>query len=153
MRFPFGNKLLRTAMSLGFLGCLIAQETLYRQAATSESLIVTRKAAMGAAEATTGFCGNRVASNNADLPPPSAVYTGASCQGDALSCNGFDSMLTEQVEIGLPDDSVALEDSIELFRFDVQRRTFGVDRTVIGAKAALKVARNTRPSISPPLLV
>ena len=100
---------------------------------------------MGAFGATPSFCGSRF-----------AVFAGSTYQGDALRFNCSDSMLTEPVEIGLPDEfGVALEDedSIEMFRVDIQQRTFGIDRAVIGPKVASKVARNTRPNISPPLLV
>jgi hypothetical protein len=126
MQFSFGNGLLRAAVSLGFLlgflGCLVAQETLYSQAATSQ--------------------------------PPNPVLAGSTYQGDALRFNGSDSMLTNQVEIGLPDDfGVALEDSVEMLRVDIQQCTFGIDQVVIGPKVASKAARIARPNISPPLLV
>ena len=125
MQFSFGKGLLRAAMLLGFLGCLMAQGSLCGAAATSEPRAVTTELR-------------------------------ADTSGPALRSNGFDSIATGRVEIGMPDEfGVALEDedSIEMFRFDVQQRTFGVDRTVRAAKAGPKIARNTRVSISPPLLV
>jgi hypothetical protein len=141
MQFSFGKGLLRAAMWLGFLGCLIAQGNLLSQAATSEPLTVTTEALANASALTPGAsrCANQ--------------SIGA---GDALRFNGSDSMATGLVEIGMPDEfglAVEDEDSIEMFRFDVQQRTFKVDRRLIGAKAATKIAWNTRPSISPPLLV
>lgn len=133
MHLLFRHRLLRAAVSLGFilgfLGCLV----------------VTSKAGTGAFGATPSFSGSRF-----------AVFAGSTYQADALRFNCSDSMLTEPLEIGMPDEfGVALEDedSIEMFRFDIQQRTFAVDRTMIRAKAAPKIARSTRPSISPPLLV
>jgi hypothetical protein len=154
MQFSFGNGLLRAAVSLGFLGCLVAQETLCSQAAASEPLIVTSEAVMGAGGATPSFCGSWFANlNNAYVPPPSAAFARSSSQGDALSFNHSDSVLTEQMEIGLPDDGVAFEDSVEMLRVDIQQRTFGIDQVAIAPQVASKAARNTRPNISPPLLV
>lgn len=157
IQIPFGNGLLRTAVSLGFLGCLVAEETLHGQAATSEPLIVTSEAVMGVCGATPSFCGSRLANlTNAYVPPPRAVFAGSTYQDDALRFNCFDFMLTEQVEFGGPDEyGVAFEDddSIEMLRVDIQRRTFGIDRVAIGPRMASRAARNMRPNISPPLLV
>lgn len=143
MQFFFGKGLLRAAVSLGFLGCLIAQGSLSGAAATSEPLTVTTETQADASGGMPGFCGSRLANPNR-------------CAGDALRFNCSDSTLTAPVEIGVPDEfGVAFEDedSIEMFRFDIQQRTFAVDRTMIRAKVAPQFARNTRPSISPPLLV
>jgi hypothetical protein len=74
-------------------------------------------------------------------------------QGDACSFHGSDSVLTEQAELGLADDGIAFEDSLEMFRVDLQQRIFGGDRTMSGPKTVAKSARDTRPNISPPLLV
>lgn len=157
IQFSFGNGLRRAAVSLGFLGCLIAEGKLDGQAATSERLPVTSEAALGACGATASFSGSRFGNlNNAYVPPPGAVFAGSTYQGDSLRFNCSDSMLTGQVEIGLPDEcGVAFEDddSIEMFRIDIQQRAFGIDRVVIGPKVASQAARNTRPNISPPLLV
>ena len=131
-QFPLGKRLLRVAVSLGFLGCVIAGET--SQAAASESSVAASKAVMGAGLATPGFCGNRCANPN----------------------EGSDLILALQVEIGLPDEfGVALEDddSLEMLRVDIQQRTFGIDRELIGPRIAATTARSIRPSISPPLLV
>lgn len=142
MQFSFGKGLLRAALSLGFLGSLIAQGSLSGVAATSESRTVTTETP-AASPGTSGFCGSRLASANRS-------------EGDAFCFKCSGSTLTNPVEIGRPDEfGVAFEDedSIEMFRLDVQQRTFAVDRTMIGAKATPKITRNTRPSISPPLLV
>ena len=157
MNFLFNDRLLRAAVSLGFLlgflGCLVAQQTLRSQPATSEPRLVASEAVFGAGGTTPGFPCCRLASpNKADVVSPRAAFESA-YRGDALP---LDSMLTGQVEIGLPDDfGVALEDedSIEVFRLDIQQRTFGVDHAVIRPKVASKATWNTRPNISPPLLV
>ena len=81
------------------------------------------------------------------------VFAGSIDQRDASSVHGSDSVLTEQAELGLPDDGVAFEDSLEMFRVDLQRRTFGIDRVGSESKVVSKAARNARPNISPPLLV
>lgn len=140
MQFSLGKGLLRAAMSLGFLGCLMAQGSLLGKAATSESWTVT-KALPNASGLT--FGDNRCAN-----PSTRAA--------DAFGFNGSDSMATVLVEIGMPDEfgvAVEDEDSIEMFRFDIQQRTFAIDRTMTGRKVVSKVAQTTRPSISPPLLV
>jgi len=133
IQFSLGKRLLRAAVSLGFLGCLIAAETVSSQAATSESAVVGSKAVTGAGAATPDFGKSRCA-----IPD---------------NCN---LRLTAQLEIGLPDEfGVALEDddSIEMLRLDIQQRTFGIDRAVTGPRVVSKAVRSTRPSISPPLLV
>jgi hypothetical protein len=134
IQFSLGKRLLRAAVSLGFLGCLIAAGTVSSQAATSQPSVVASEAVMGAGVATPGSCGSRCANSN--------------------NCSDF--MLTAQVEIGQPDEfGVALEDddSLEMLRVDIQQRTFGLDRELIGPKIAVTTARNIRPSISLPLVV
>lgn len=128
IHFSLGKKLLRAAVSLGFLGCLIAG-----QAATNESSVAATKAVMGAGVATPDFCG-------------SLCPIVGKCR----------LMLTLQVEIGLPGEfGIASEDddSIEMLRVNIEQRTFGIDREVIGPGFASKTVRSVRPSISPPLLV
>jgi hypothetical protein len=141
MQFSLGKGLLRAAMLLGFLGCLIAQCSLLSRAATSEPLTVPTE----------------TVANASGLTPGDSRCANLSLRAvDALGLNGSDSMATVLVEIGMPDEfgvAVEDEDSIEMVRFNAQKRAFRVDRTLIGAKAAPKIAWNTRPSISPPLLV
>jgi hypothetical protein len=134
IQFSLGKRLIRAAVSLGFLGCLIAAGTVHSQAATSKSSVVATKAAISAGVAMPASCGSRCANRN----------------------NCSDLMLTAQVEIGQPDEfGVAVEDddSLEMLRVDIQHRAFGLDRELIGLKIAVTTARNIRPSISPPLLV
>ena len=131
--FSLGKSLLRAAVSLGFLGCLIAADTVSSQAATSESAVATGKAVIVASAALPSFCGARSA-----------------------AANNCSHMLSEQVEIGFPDEfGTALEDddSIEMLRVDLQERIYGGDRVKVRPKFASKAAADTRPSISPPLLV
>lgn len=143
MQFSFGRGLLRAAMSLGFLGCLIAQGNLVSEAATSEPRTVPTGTLADASMGTPDFCSSQFANLQ-------------SCESSALCFTYSDSRLTAPVEIGVPDEfGIALEDedSIEMFRLDIQQRTFSIDRAVIAPKVASKVARTTRPNISPPLLV
>ena len=64
------------------------------------------------------------------------------------------STLTEQVDFSLPEDpSGALEDSIEIFRVDVEHRNFGLDPVTAGPRTVPKSPGHTRAIISPPLLV
>ena len=130
IQFSLGDRLLRAAVSLGFLVSLIAAGTISGQAATSESAVVTSKAETGAS-----------------VPMPPSFRANSSCS---------DLMLSVQVEIGLSDEfGVALEDddSIEMLRVDIQQRAFRIDQLVVGPGVASTSAQSTRPNISPPLLV
>lgn len=143
MQLSLGKGFLRVAVLLGFMGCLIAQGNLFGAAASSEPLTATAETLANASARTAGFWDGRFSN-------PSRG------ESDALGFKSCDSRLANPVEIGLPDEfgvSLEDEDSIEMFRFDVQQRTFAVDRTMIAAKAAPKIERNARPSISSPLLV
>lgn len=128
-----GNKLLRAVVALVALGCLIAGGTISSKAEVSESTVVPTKAGMGASVANPDCCESRCA-----IP------------------DSRDLLVTAQLEIGLPDEfGIAFEDDdpIEIFRVDIQQRTFGVDRELSGPAVAAETARNIRPTISPPLLV
>jgi hypothetical protein len=130
MQFSFGSGLLRTLVSLGFLGCLIAEQTRSTEAAMTEPPIVTSAAGMG-------VC--------------------STCKFDSFRSNCSDFLLSglvksnplDKFEVALEDD----QDSIGIFRVDVEQLTFGIDRVATGPEIASTVARNTRPNISPPLLV
>jgi hypothetical protein len=120
IQFSLGKRLLRAAVSLGFLGCLIIA----------------------------GNISNKAGLTSASGAPPSFGIT--------RCANPSDLFLNVHVEIGLTGEfGVALEDddSIEMLRVDIQQRTFGIDRIVIGPGATSKNARSARPDISPPLLV
>jgi hypothetical protein len=63
-------------------------------------------------------------------------------------------MLTEHVDFSLPEDpGGALEDSIEIFRVDIEHRSFGTDPVRAGLKAVPRGRGETRAIVSPPLLV
>ena len=145
LQFSFGSGLLRTLVSLGFLGCLVAEQTRSAEAATSGSPIVTRAAGLGVCWTPSRFGGRQFANPNH-----------SACQVDSFGFNCSDSVLTGLVETIASDEfEVAVEDqdSIEIFRVDVEQRTFGIDRVATGPEIVPTVARNTRPNISPPLLV
>ena len=130
---PLGKRLLRTAVSLVGLGCLIAGGTISSKAEVSESTVVPTKAGMGARVATPDCCESPYA-----IPDSS------------------DLLVTAQREIGLPDEfGIAVEDDdpIEMFRVDFGQRLFGIDHIVTGPTVAAHTARNIRSSISSPLLV
>jgi len=127
MQFSFGKELLRAAISLGFLGCLIVSGSLTSQAAKSVSLTVA----------------TQVLANAAGATAPGTF---------AFDVDSSDSTLTNPSEIGVDDSGVAFEDSVEL-RFNIQQRTVGLDHAEIGSKIASTAAEKTRPNISPPLLV
>ena len=145
LQFSFGSGLLRTLVSVGFLGCLVAEQTRSAEAATSGSPIVTSAAGLGVCWTPSGFGGRQFANPN---------YS--ACKVDSFGFNRSDSVLTGLVETSASDDfEVAVEDqdSIEIFRVDVEKRTFGIDRVATGPEIVPTVAGNTRPNISPPLLV
>jgi hypothetical protein len=134
IQFSLGKRLLRAAVSLGFLGCLVAAGTLSSQAALSESTVVSSEALTSAVVAVPSFGLSLCANPN----------------------NGSDLSLSAPVEMGPSDEfGVALEDDdpIEMLRVDIQQRTFGIDRIVIGQGVTSEAARSARPDISPPLLV
>lgn len=84
---------------------------------------------------------------------PSVRAQAALCQPLTVASQSA-SMRTEHVDFSLPEDpSGALEDSIETFRIAIEQGSFGIDRLTIGPKVVPKVTRNSRPIISPPLLV
>jgi hypothetical protein len=134
IQFSLGKRLLRAAVSLGFLGCLIAAETISSQVAMSEATVVSSEALTSAVVAAPSFGLSLCANPN----------------------NGSDLSLSAPVEMGHSDEfGIALEDddSIEMVRVDIEQRTFGIDRVVIGPRVCSEAARSARPDISPPLLV
>lgn len=83
----------------------------------------------------------------------SAAATPANVVAMLGSPEGFDSVLTG-VGIDVSDDfGVALEDSVELFRVDIQQRTCRMDRPVTEPKASSNPVSIGHANISPPLLV
>jgi hypothetical protein len=73
--------------------------------------------------------------------------------GVVTTLDGSGSVFTG-VGIDVSDDfGVALEDSVELFRVDIQQRTYRMDRDVIEPKASSRPVSIGHANISPPLLV
>ena len=87
-------------------------------------------------------------------PAPRSESTRVTCQRNAFSAAVHHYAAVEMMKIGAPADfSIALEDSDELFRVEMQPRTFGSDREMIESKVASNVAPRRQAKISPPLLV
>ena len=129
LRFSLRNRLIPVALSLGFLGCLAANQSTYGQTATSERLVVTGEEVPSAYGATPDFSRSRFSNLvNAYVLPPRAVYAGLIYEGDALRFNRPDHNFTQEVEIGLPHRfGIAFENSEESFRGHGQKRTFSIE--------------------------
>ncbi|HEX7517495.1 MAG TPA: hypothetical protein VF345_09435, partial [Chthoniobacterales bacterium] len=129
LRFLFRNRLIPAALSLGFLGCLSANQSIYAQTATSERLVVTGEEVPSAYGATPDFSRSRFSNLvNAYVLPPGAVYAGLIYEGDALHFNRPDHTFTQEVEIGLPCRfGIAFENGVETFRGHTQERTFSIE--------------------------
>jgi hypothetical protein len=129
LRFPLRNRLIPAALSLGFFGCLAANQSIHAQTATSEPLIVTGEEVPSAYGAPPSFSRNRFSNLvNSYVLPPGAVYAGLIYQGDALRFNRPDHSLTQEIELGLPCRfGVAVENTIENFRGRTQERTFSLE--------------------------
>ena len=99
------------------------------QATTEEPIVVTGEEVPSAYGAPPGFSRSRFSNlTNAYVLPPWSVYAGIIYQGDALRFNRPDHMFTEEVEVGLPYRfGIAIENSIEAFRGNVQDRSFSIE--------------------------
>jgi hypothetical protein len=129
LRFPLRNRLIPVALSLGFLGCVTAHQSIYAQVAASEPVVVTGEEVPSAYGAPPGFSRSRFSNLvNAYVLPPGGVFAGLIYEGDALRFNRPDHNFTQEVEIGLPYRfGVAFEDSQETFRGHTQERTFSIE--------------------------
>lgn len=129
MRFLLKPRLIPAALSLGFLGCLAASQSIYAQTATSEPLVVVGEEVPSAYGAPPSFSRTRFSNlTNAYVLPPGGVYAGLIYQGDALRFNRPDHMFTQEIELGLPYRfGVAVENSVEGFRGRTQERTFSIE--------------------------
>jgi hypothetical protein len=114
---------------LGFVGCLVANQSIYAQTATSEHIVVVGEEVPSAYGAPPDFSRTRFSNlTNAYVLPPGGVYAGLIYQGDALHFNRPDHQFTQEVELGLPYRlGVAVENTIENFRGRTQERTFSVE--------------------------
>ena len=93
LQFSFGSGLLRTLVSLGFLGCLVAEQTRSAEAATSEPPIVTSAAGLGVCWTPSGFGGRQFANPNHSAG-----------KIDSFGFNCSDSVLTGLVETSASDE-------------------------------------------------
>jgi hypothetical protein len=125
-RSCFRNALLIT---LGFLFCLPTTRVLRGQTLQNEPLIVTGEEVPSSYGATPDFSRSRFSTLvNAYVLPPGAVFAALIYQGDSLKFNRPDHMLTQEVEIGLPNRfGIAFENSIENHRGTTQERTFSIE--------------------------
>jgi hypothetical protein len=129
LRFPLRNRLIPAALSLGFFGCLAANQSIHAQTATSEPLIVTGEEVPSAYGATPAFSRSRFSNLvNAYVLPPGAVFAGLIYEGAALRFNRPGHTFTQEVEIGLPYRlGAAFENGVETFRGHTQERTFSIE--------------------------
>jgi hypothetical protein len=116
-------------VTFGFLCCLVTTQALRGQTVQSERLIVTGEEVSSSYGATPGFSRSRFSNlTQAYVLPPGAVFAGLIYQGDSLKFNRPDHMLTQEIEIGLPNRfGIAFENSIENFRGHTQERTFSIE--------------------------
>jgi hypothetical protein len=99
------------------------------QTVQSEPLVITGEEVPSSYGATPGFSRSRFSNlTQAYVLPPGAVFAGLIYQGDAQKFNRPDHMLTQEIEIGLPNRfGIAFENSIENFRGRTQDRTFSAE--------------------------
>jgi hypothetical protein len=128
IRAPW-EKLIPVALSLGFLSCLAASQSSNAQTTTDERIVVTGEEVPSAYGATPDFSRSRFSNlTNAYVLPPGAVYFGLIYQGDSLKFNRTDSLLTQEVEIGLPHRfGLAFENTSEFYRSNTQDRSFSIE--------------------------
>ena len=119
-----GKSLLRTAVSLGFLGYLIVQGTLPGQTATSQSPTAFFARATDQSDALSCHC--------SDSKLIEQVKIG----------------LPDEFGVSFEDD-----DSIEMVRVGVPHHLFSSDRVENGPRVVSNGASIARPDISPPLLL
>src|SRR5205085_4732713 len=99
------------------------------QTPQSDNIVVTGEEVPSSYGATPGLSRSRFSNlTQAYVLPPGAVFAGLIYQGDALRFNRPDHMLTQEVEIGLPNRfGIAFENSIENHRGTTQERTFSIE--------------------------
>jgi hypothetical protein len=124
-----GNRLIRAALSLGFLSWLAINPSIDAQTATSERLVVTGEEVPSAYGAPPAFSRSRFSNLvNAYVLPPGGVFAGLIYEGDALRFNRPDHQFTQEIEVGLPYRfGVAVENTVETFRGHTQDRTFSIE--------------------------
>jgi hypothetical protein len=102
---------------------------LHGQALSVQTVRVIGEEVPSSYGATPDFSRSRFSNlTNAYVLPPGAVYAGLIYQGDSLKFNQPDHMLTQEIEIGLPNRfGIAFENSIEHHRGTTQERTFSIE--------------------------
>jgi len=100
-----------------------------QEAVTTQTVNVTGEEVPSSYGATPGFSRSRFSNlTQSYVLPPGAVFAGLIYQGDALRFNRPDHMLTQEIEIGLPNRfGLAFENSIENHRGTTQERTFSIE--------------------------
>jgi hypothetical protein len=100
-----------------------------QEAVTTQTVNVTGEEEPSSYGATPGFSRSRFSNlTQSYVLPPGAVFAGLIYQGDALRFNRPDHMLTQEIEIGLPNRfGLAFENSIENHRGTTQERTFSIE--------------------------
>jgi hypothetical protein len=100
-----------------------------QEAVTTQTVNVSGEEVPSSYGATPGFSRSRFSNlTQSYVLPPGAVFAGLIYQGDSLKFNRPDHMLTQEVEIGLPNRfGIAFENSIENHRGTTQERTFSIE--------------------------
>jgi hypothetical protein len=100
-----------------------------QEAVTTQTVNVSGEEVPSSYGATPGFSRSRFSNlTQAYVLPPGAVFAGLIYQGDSLKFNRPDHMLTQEVEIGLPNRfGIAFENSVENHRGTTQDRTFSIE--------------------------
>jgi hypothetical protein len=111
-------------LALAYGGTLHAQE-----AVTTQTVNVSGEEVSSSYGATPGFSRSRFSNlTQSYVLPPGAVFAGLIYQGDSLKFNRPDHMLTQEIEIGLPNRfGLAFENSVENHRGRTQERTFSIE--------------------------
>src|SRR5438270_10904419 len=123
------SEFITAAFSLAILCCPAVTPSTDAQTLTSERLVVNGEEVPSSYAATPGFSRSRFSNlTQAYVLPPGAVFAGLIYQGDALRFNRPDHMLTQEIEIGLPNRfGLAFENSAENHRRRTQERTFSIE--------------------------
>ena len=112
------------------ISVVASTRSLYGQEAVTTPIIqVTGEEVPSSYGATPGFSRSRFSNlTQSYVLPPGAVFAGLIYQGDALRFNRPDHMLTQEIEIGLPNRfGLAFENSAENHRRRTQERTFSIE--------------------------
>lgn len=100
-----------------------------QEAVTTQTVNVSGEEVPSSYGATPGFSRSRFSNlTQSYVLPPGAVFAGLIYQGDSLKFNRPDHMLTQEIEIGLPNRfGLAFENSVENHRGRTQERTFSIE--------------------------